>query len=79
MQTKRSIIWGAIYALVAGSVAGPAQAQRVTTVEMLQASAKVYAGTDWPGTYTRFCSQPGPADAGPGPLPKWRRGDAATC
>ena len=55
MRARRSIIWGAIYAMIAGSVSAPAYAQTVPTIEALQASAKVYAGTDWAGTYVRLC------------------------
>ncbi|HEX2539696.1 MAG TPA: MBL fold metallo-hydrolase [Caldimonas sp.] len=55
MKTRRSIVWGAIYAMVASTVSGPALAQTAPTVESLQASAKFYAGTDWMGTYTRLC------------------------
>ena len=45
---KRSIVWGAIFALSTST----ALAQ---TVETLVASAKSYAGTDWAGTFTRLC------------------------
>ena len=55
MRTRRSMIWGAIYALVAGAVSGPALAQSMPTVESLQASAKFYAGLEWAGTFTRLC------------------------
>ncbi|MEF7614017.1 MBL fold metallo-hydrolase [Aquincola sp. MAHUQ-54] len=47
---KHSMGLGVALALAAG--AAPAQ---TPTIEALQASAKAYAGTDWPGTYTRLC------------------------
>jgi metallo-beta-lactamase class B len=55
MRARRSIIWGAIYTMIAGTISTPALAQAIPTVESLQASAKVYAGTDWAGTYQRLC------------------------
>ena len=55
MQPRRSIIWGAIYALIAAPVTAQAQVQPTPTIEALQASAKAYAGTDWAGTFTRLC------------------------
>ena len=45
---KRSLIWGAVFALSAST----ALAQTVAT---LQASAKEYADTDWMGTFQRLC------------------------
>jgi glyoxylase-like metal-dependent hydrolase (beta-lactamase superfamily II) len=48
---KRSIIWGAVFALTTST----ALAQSTPTIENLQASAKFYAGLDWPGTYLRLC------------------------
>ena len=45
---KRSIIWGAVFALSAST----ALAQTVAT---LQASAKAYAEEDWMGTFQRLC------------------------
>jgi metallo-beta-lactamase class B len=47
--------WGAVCALVTGTASAPAQSPPAPTVEALQASAKVYAGTDWAGTYQRLC------------------------
>jgi len=55
MRTRRSVIWGAIYTMIGATVSAPALSQPMPTVESLQASAKVYAGTDWAGTYTRLC------------------------
>jgi metallo-beta-lactamase class B len=55
MRTRRSVVWGAIYTMVAAGVSAPAIAQPMPTVESLQALAKAYAGTDWAGTYTRLC------------------------
>lgn len=55
MKTHRSVVWAAICALLAGTVAAPARAQGIPTVETLQASAKFYAGLEWAGTFTRLC------------------------
>ena len=55
MRTRRSVIWGAIYTMIGASVSAPALSQPMPTVESLQASAKVYAGTDWAGTFQRLC------------------------
>ena len=55
MRTRRSIAWGAVCALLAGTASAPVPAQSPLTIEALQASAKAYAGTDWAGTYTRLC------------------------
>jgi metallo-beta-lactamase class B len=55
MRTRRSITWGAVCALIAGTASAPAQSPPAPTIEALQASAKTYAGTDWMGTYTRLC------------------------
>jgi len=54
---KRSIIWGAVFALTTGT----ALAQSTPTIETLQESAKFYAGLDWPGTYLRLCIATGSA------------------
>jgi metallo-beta-lactamase class B len=55
MRTRHAIGWGALCALMAGTATAPAQSPPAPTVEALQASAKVYAGTDWMGVYTRLC------------------------
>lgn len=55
MKTRRSVVWTAICALLAGTVSAPARAQPAPTIEALQASAKVYASTDWAGTFWRLC------------------------
>ena len=47
---KRSIVWGAIFALTTSTALA-----QTPTVETLVASAKSYAGTDWAGTFTRLC------------------------
>jgi len=52
MQVRRLVAWSAISALMANPISALAQ---TTTIEALQASAKVYAGLEWPGTYTRLC------------------------
>lgn len=49
---KHSMLWGAVCALVAGTASAQSAAP---TIENLQASAKAYAGLEWPGTYTRLC------------------------
>jgi metallo-beta-lactamase class B len=51
MKIQRLAVCTAVCALFAGS----GSAQAATTIDALQASAKVYAGLDWPGTYTRLC------------------------
>jgi metallo-beta-lactamase class B len=45
------------------AAAPAAQPPRPTTIEGLQAAAKVAAGLDWPGTFLRLCIAPAPAAA----------------
>src|SRR4051812_22577811 len=72
-MTLRTFALTLTLAICAGIIIARAQTTPAT-VDGLVSAAKVAAGTDWPGTFTRLCIPPPPAAARGGGA---ARGDAA--
>jgi metallo-beta-lactamase class B len=72
----RTLVLSLALAVTAGIIITRAQTTP-TTVDGLVSAAKVAAGTDWPGTFTRLCIPPPVAPAGPARGGGAGRGNAA--